>query len=216
MKLKLLCGLVVLLASARLCAAAESATFSPGLAIPDNDANGVSDTETFSSSITSITNVQISLDISGGFNGDMYAYLRHGNTGFAILLNRVDRTAGNLFGSSDNGFNITLSSSAASDVHGASAGGGILTGTWQPDGRNIDPENALDTTARTALFDSFNGLSASGDWTLFIADTSPVGTATFQDWTLKVEGVPEPSALCLGLLGIGVFALRAHRTRRTS
>jgi subtilisin-like proprotein convertase family protein len=214
MKLKLFICLAILWVSACLCSAADSVTYTTGFVVPDNDPNGVSDTENFTSSIQSITDIQISLDITGGFNGDLYAYLRHGNSGFAVLLNRVESTAGNPTGSADSGFHITLSSAASLDVHGGNAGGGALTGTWQPDGRNIDPLNSLDTTPRTALFDSFNGMSASGDWTLFIADSSPVGTATFQDWTLTVTGVPEPSSISLCLVGLGIFAHRAYRNRR--
>lgn len=194
--------------------AADSATYTPGLVVPDNDLNGVSDTENFSSSIQSISDIQISLDISGGFDGDLYAYLRHNNTGFAVLLNRVGRTAGNSFGSTDSGFNITLSSSAASDVHGAPSGSGPLTGTWQPDGRNFDPLNSLNSTPRTALLDSFDGMAASGNWTLFVADTSPVGVATLQDWTLTVTGVPEPSSAYLWLLILAMIGTIACRRSR--
>jgi subtilisin-like proprotein convertase family protein len=194
----------------------DSATFNPNVTIPDNDLNGVSDTQTFSSGIQSITDVKISFDISGGYNGDYYAFLRHGDTGFAVLLNRVGRTGANSLGSLDGGFSITLSETAAGDVHGASAGGGTLLGIWQADGRNIDPLSALDTSPRNALLDVFNGMNANGDWTLFIADTSAVGIGTLQDWTLTVSGlaVPEPGAASLLALGGATAWLSLMRKRK--
>jgi len=195
---------------ASAAAITDSATYTPNTIIPDNNLNGTSDTHTFNSSIQSISDVQISFDISGGYAGDFYAYLRHGDTTFAVLLNRIGRTAGNSFGSSDSGISLTLSSSGAADVHGASAGGGTLTGLWQADGRNVDPLSALDSSPRNSLLNVFNGMDASGDWTLFVADTSSVGIGTLQDWSLSVSGfpVPEPGSLSLVLLGIGVIGLR--------
>lgn len=206
-------ALLVCRFSATADAITNTVTYTPGAVIPDNDPNGISDTHNFSSSIQSITDIQITLDISGGYNGDYYAFLRHGTSGFAVLLNRVGATVGNTSGSSDSGFSIILNDAASLDVHGASAGGGTLTGIWQPDGRNIDPQLSLDTTQRNALLNVFNGTSASGDWTLFVADTSAVGIGTLQDWTLSVVGtaVPEPgvaSLLLLGGLTLGAFLLR--------
>jgi hypothetical protein len=41
-----------------------------------------------------ITDVNVGLQLSGGWNGDLYAYLVH-SSGFAVLLNRVGRGTGN-------------------------------------------------------------------------------------------------------------------------
>jgi subtilisin-like proprotein convertase family protein len=201
-------------------AATETATYTPNLGIPDNNPNGISDTHTFGSSIYSISDLQLSLNISGGYAGDYYAYLRHGDTTFAVLLNGIGRTATDSLGLAYNGINITLSSSGIGDVHSATPGSGTLTGTWQADGRNIDPLNSVDTTPRTALFDVFNGMDANGDWTLFLADTSPVAIGTLQSWSLSVTGlaVPEPSSLSLLLLGglSGVWLSHRRKPRRPS
>src|SRR4051812_9455677 len=59
--------------------------------IPDNLATGYSDTRSIASSITSLSDVNVVLNISGNtaaFNGDFYAYLQH-DSGFSVLMNRV-------------------------------------------------------------------------------------------------------------------------------
>jgi hypothetical protein len=76
--------------------------FTVNEAIPDNDLAGVSDTQTITPGILSITELIVTLSISGGFNGDYYAYLTH-DTGFAVLLNRAGRTATEDFGYPDSG-----------------------------------------------------------------------------------------------------------------
>lgn len=221
---------VACLASA-LCPSAlalsVTGTSAPGLAIPDNDLSGVANTITLSTPINSITGLTVTLDITGGYNGDFYAYLQHG-TGFAVLLNRVGRTAGNPFGFADSGFQVTFDDAAATDIHLASAGiGNPLAGTYQPDGRNVSPSSALDTSARSAFLGSFTGLDANGGWTLFVADVSPVGLGTLADWSLTVNGnalsgvpdggVPDSGATAtlftLGLLGLFGFRMRARPAR---
>ena len=47
-----------------------TATSSPGVVIPDNDLTGVADTINLSTAITSISDVTVTLDISGGYNSD--------------------------------------------------------------------------------------------------------------------------------------------------
>ncbi len=171
----------------------QSATYGLGVVIPDNDLNGVADTETFSSPIQSITDLQVSLNISGGYDGDFYAYLTHGSTDFAVLLNRIGVNSGSTYGSFDSGMNITLSDAASVNIHDASYNGGLLSGTFQPDGRNVSPltaHAALDAAPTTAGLSGFDGSDANGAWTLFIADTSPVGIGTLESWSLVVTGNP--------------------------
>ena len=76
----------------------------------------------------------MTLNIAGGYNGDLYAYLSHG-AGFAVLLNRVGRTSVNTDGYSTPGFAVTLVGHAAADVHSYESlsptynANGQLTGT---------------------------------------------------------------------------------------
>jgi len=114
--------------------------------IPDGSAVGWSGTATASGYLPSISAVSVNLNLLGGYNGDLYAYLSYGGV-LVPLLNRVGVTAGDAFGYGHTGFDVTLSSAGANDVHfygnhsPGFNGNGQLTGTWQPDGRNIDPQS---------------------------------------------------------------------------
>ena len=176
-------------------------------AIPDGNVNGLQSTLTFNDAyFDNVLDVNVRLNISGGYNGDLYAYLTHGS-GFSVLLNRTGRTGANSFGYGDAGFNITLDDQNGTDIHAYGGNGGAqLTGTWQPDARNINPATVLDTDARTAFLNAFNGLDANGGWTLFIADVSGGDVSTLVSWELDITAVPEPTTVALGIFG-GVLAL---------
>ena len=190
-----------------------SQTYNVNTIIPDNNASGVAFAETFSApGFTSISSITVSLDITGGLNGDYYAYLTHGS-GFAVLLNRVGADTGNPTGYADSGLNITLDDSAANgDVHNyqltLNPHGAPLTGTWAPDGRTADPGSVTVGSPRTALLSSFDGLDPNGSYTLFIADMNPGGIGTLQNFELTVTGVPEPTTSALLLLGGAGLLLR--------
>ena len=204
--------------SAQVTTRTVSTNFSVNLAIPDNDFSGIASTKAFGGLTlpfeTNVFDLNVTLNISGDYNGDLYAYITH-NSGFSVLLNRVGKTTANPLGYSDDGINIKLDDQATGrDVHNyrvtlsgnqttpLPAG---LTGTWLPDGRNVNPDTVLDTSARTALLSSFMGLNPSGSWTLFIADLSAGGTSTLVSWGLEVT-VPEPGTVALlALGGIGLF-----------
>jgi subtilisin-like proprotein convertase family protein len=179
--------------------------------VPDNNDSGVA----FSFNISAgeplvITNVTVDLNIAGGWNGDLYAYLSHGS-GFSVLLNRIGSTSGNPGGSGVSGMNIELSDSYLTDIH--TALNNPLTGNFAPDGRNVNPLTARDTDPRTALLNSFNGLDPNGAWTLFFADVSPLATSTIQNWTVNIGvAVPEPNGLSLVAMvaGLGII----HRVMR--
>ena len=154
----------------------ETYTATPGLAIPDGNPSGLASTQTISTSITEIQSVTATLEISGTFNGDLYAYLTHG-TGFAVLLNRTGRSAANSFGYDDDGFDVIFDDLAPVNIHNYQGTtiptpGSPLTGTWQPDGRTTDPDFVVDTDPPNAPLASFQTLDANGGWTLFVADLS--------------------------------------------
>ena len=127
-----------------------------------------------------IGSVDVRLNISGGYNGDLYGYLvlqTTGGTATAILLNRVGTSGGDPFGSDGSGFNVTLSDSGSSSIHGAT---GNPTSVWQ-----ADQAGTLSST--------FGGLTAGGTWTLFLADMSAGGgSSTLLGWGLDISVVPEP------------------------
>ncbi len=163
---------------------------------------------------TSLSSIEVRLNIDCEYNGDYYAYLRHGTTGFAVLLNRVGVTSSDSSGYADRGFfKVQFSDSAANgDIHNYQSvfdpKGGSLTGKWQPDGRNVDP-SSTDLTDRTAMLASFHDMNPNGDWTLFVADDSTLGIGTLSGWgmtmTVDVAAVPEPAIS--GVAAIAIVAL---------
>jgi subtilisin-like proprotein convertase family protein len=196
-------------------------SFSTNAAVPDGNASGLVLNANVTGVYGSIASLTVSLDINGDYNGDLYAYLRGPNGGFAVLLNRVGVTSGNAFGYSDTGFDVTFADWAAGNIHfyqdlvyGLN-GSGQLTGDWQPDGRAIDPLSApslFDTTQPTALLNSFDGDDPNGKWTLFLADLSDGSQSTVVNWSLSIMTVPEPSVGAL--FGMGILLAAWKRINR--
>ena len=174
-------------------------------AIPDGDGNGTTFNFSYSGPITSIDSdlMTVTLNISGGWNGDLYVYLVHG-AGQTVLLNRTGvgtTSGGTTFGYANTGFNVTFDGTAANNIHFYQSssptfnGSGQLTGTWQPDGRTIDPSStpsAFNAAGAAPNFSTFEGLDPNGSWTLFVADLSGGNTSTLTDFSVDVTPVPEP------------------------
>jgi subtilisin-like proprotein convertase family protein len=188
-------------------------TWHVSTAIPDYAAVGFTDNQTLNVyDITEIQSVVVNLNFTGGWNGDLYAYLVHGS-GFSVLLNRPGRSLSNPEGSASSGMSITVADSATMDIHTAIPMNGSVSGTYQPDGRIADPLLVLDTDARPAMLSSFIGLDASGSWTLFVADQSAGEQSTLQSWSMTITGVPEPSAAILVILSGSALLLARRRVR---
>ena len=185
--------------------------------VPDNNPSGLAEAFTISGVSGAISNVTVSLDVTGGFNGDLYAYLA-GPGGFAVLLNRSGVSGTSTYGYSDAGFNITLSDASANNIHFyqnvLNPGGGQFTGTWAPDGESISPLSSPSSfpTTPTATLSSFANTDANGQWVFFIADLSPGGQSTLQNVVVNILTVPEPSTLVLASLGgLGMLAMLRRR-----
>ena len=195
-------------------------TFNPDTAIPVDSQFGVTLSQDLTVPGGSISDVTVGLDISGGFNGDLYAYLSGPNGGFAVLLNRVGVQSGNSFGYSDSGMDVTFADSAADSIHFYQnvPGYDITSGTasWQPDGENINPNSPASDypVAQSAMLSSFEDTNPNGTWTLFLADLSSGSPSTVVSWSLDIVTVPEPSAWAL--MGIGAAALLWIQRRQNS
>jgi hypothetical protein len=197
--------------------------------IPDGDLNGIS-SQLISGLSGTISDVNVTLTISGGFNGDYYAYISHDGVS-AVLLNRVGLTSSSSVGYPDAGFGpdnaavrFTFDDQAAHDVHlyrnfsFALNGNGQLTGSWQPDGRAINPLSAgsvFDSAPRSNMLGAFNGMDPSGSWTLFVSDVSAGGEGTLINWGLTITTVPEPHAGVLLLFGSSLILARTRIKRRS-
>jgi subtilisin-like proprotein convertase family protein len=195
-----------------------SSGFQNGGGIPDGSLNGLADTRLESGPGGSfITGVTVTLNLAGGYNGDLYVYLAHGS-GFAVLLNRVGVGAADAFGASGSGLTSLILTSAGShaNVHFSLGNGNGAGGTFAPDGRAIDPvlslPSAFDSAGTGANLSTFTG-DPYGSWTLFLADTvTGGGSPTLTSWELQVDAVPEPVNVALGIFGVALVA--GHGARR--
>lgn len=156
-----------------------------------------------------IEDVSVNLNISGGYDGDLYGYLVYNPSSSAVtagsvpemvvLLNQIGTTGSNPFGDATAGMNVTLSDSGAAGIHNQT--GTALTsgaGVYKPDS--------------TSTFDSTFTGSADGTWTLFLADLSAgggTGDSQLVSWQLNISVVPEPVTWALagfaGVLGLVRF-----------
>jgi subtilisin-like proprotein convertase family protein len=184
--------------------------------IPDNDPSGVAFAFNLAGTdVGQIQQVSVSLNISGGANGDLYAYLTHGS-GFAVLLNRVGAGSGNPYGYGDSGMNLVLTSLGATygDIHQyrmvAGYGTHIADGSlWEADGRLNYTDSARNNTLSV-----MNGLDPSGSWTLFFADRSAADVSTLLNFSVTATAVPEPVNVALAVFGVLAAAGAAWRGRR--
>jgi subtilisin-like proprotein convertase family protein len=173
----------------------------------------------------------VTVDITGGYNGDLYAYLVAPNGTVMVLLDPVNNPNANLTGSgmqatftgfqmdSQTAFHITSDGNpgGAQLTPGYSApndGGGTLTGYANAIGSMLygpgyNPANDL-TAAQYASLPT-----ANGTWSLFIADimTDDTGNGNHQlnSWSLTLAVVPEPVDLALGLFAVMLLALAGVR-----
>ena len=150
--------------------------------VPDNNFSGWSDTRTVGAiPAGTFTSLSVDLQLSGGWNGDLYAYLVH-SSGFSVLLDRVGTGfAPGALGYGDAGMNVNLAAGGTS-IHqygGANTFSAAPTGSWQTD----------NTSGSLTTFLSTN---PNGSWSLFIADLSGGGVSTVQSWGLQMDIVAVP------------------------
>ena len=145
-----------------------------------------------------VLGITVNLSVSGGYNGNLYAYLVAPNGTLVMLLNKPGATSGNPMGYAGSGFNnITLSDAATQSIQTTPETSKVaVTGTF----------NAAGTLG------TFNNSSANGTWELFFADmVKGGGTSTLTGWSLNITVVPEPVTLALGLFAAMFLALSLLR-----
>jgi subtilisin-like proprotein convertase family protein len=164
--------------------------------IPDNTPAGVAYSVNFGATGLSINNISVSLQLSGGYNSDIYAYLSHGSQ-IAVLLNQITGTAGN-----GSGFNVTLVEGTSNPIQTASGtAGAVLTGSAFAAYNNLN---------------TFNNTDPNGNWTLFFADLSAGDTSTLTGFSIGITAVPEPVNVALAIFGGLLAAWSLARWRRNA
>ena len=157
-----------------------------GQVIPDNTAAGVGYSINFGTAGLTISAISVAFNVSGGYNGDLYAYLSHGST----LVQLLDPNS-NLGGA---GFNVTMVGGTGNPI--PTSGSGVISGTTY--------------TAYQDLA-AFNTANPNGAWTLFFADRGPGDVSQLDSFTLSITAVPEPVTLALGLFVAMLLALAGLR-----
>ena len=170
-----------------------------GQVIPDNNASGVAYALNFGAIGLQISDISVSFNISGGWNGDLYAYLAHGSD-YAVLLNRVGASTTDADGYGTSGLNVLLqplaTHSGIVDIHNVQNPASPST-AYEADGRVFYTD-----TSRPQTLNNFLTADPNGSWTLFFADMAGVNTSTLNSWSLDITTVPEPVGVALGLFGV--------------
>ena len=204
MKRQILLGtLLVQLVAVNAQGGLSTKTFGSGEAmgvIPDGNPLGAAFSGTVSDlSGLTVVGLTVTLSVSGGYAGNLYAYLVAPNGTMVMLLNEPGVTSGTPFGNPATSMDITL----ADGTGAINASSDLTTGTY----------SAAGTLA------GFNGSSADGTWTLFFADeVSGGGTSTLNEWSLGISTVPEPVNVALAIFGglLGVWSVIPEAVQRAS
>jgi subtilisin-like proprotein convertase family protein len=191
-------GLVMVMVLAAVSARATlyTETFDSGSAvgsIPEGNPVGI----TFGGTVSDIPagldvgSLTVTLNVSGGVNGSLYAELVAPNGTAVTLLNQPGTSPGNPFGGLGSGLSVTLSDGSPSIQTASETPGQVLSGTFGAAGTLVN----------------FSGSPANGSWELYFEDeVSGGGTSTLTGWTLNIETVPEPVNVALGIFaGLAVL-----------
>jgi cysteine-rich repeat protein len=153
-------------------------TPSPSVAIPDGNVAGVTTTFTVPDSGT-IQDLNLGLNISHTWNGDLIVRLTHGATTVTV----IDRPGvpASQFGSNDNGYNIVLDDEGTgAAIEGIELSGSSSTVISPP---SYTPNNPLS---------AFDGMDKAGLWTLFVSDSVTPDSGSIVSWTLHISNQGEP------------------------
>jgi MYXO-CTERM domain-containing protein len=148
-----------------------------------------------------ISSISIVLHISGGYNNDLYSYLRAPDGTVVVLFNQP----GSAY-VSGSGYNLLLGANGTSSIQTATQTAGQVFGNG----------TTMYQTAGDML--SFNDHLANGTWTLFFQDLSPGASSTLTGWSLSIAAVPEPAQWGMiagaGLLGMCGFRVWQRRRKQ--
>jgi subtilisin-like proprotein convertase family protein len=175
--------------------------------IPDGNFSGLASTMTLNDTgLVGSGGVQVTLNISGGWNGDLFGYLVH-DSGYALLLDRTGSAPSSPYGFSNSGFEVVLADSSSTSISSVGSYSSLdsITGTYKSQGTSLD-----------GVGGSFYNTSISGEWTLFLADMSFGDQSQLTGWSLSIDAVPEPSTWAMIIFGVafGGWQLWSWRMKR--
>ena len=143
---------------------------SPGVAIPDDDSNGVSSTLTVPTTLTA-TDIDIEIDISHTYVGDLIIQIEH-NGVTAVIMDQPGSPA-STFGCASNDVEATFDDEALLPVESMCNAGPAISG-------DVIPENPLSV---------FDGMDPSGVWTITVSDNEGADTGTLNTWCVTATAI---------------------------
>ena len=157
---------------------------SPGAAIPDNDAAGVSSTQAITND-KKLSDLNVYLNIPHTLVGDLIVTLTHVDTGTTVtMIDRPGTTSPGFFDRGCQGDNVD----ATIDDEGTDGNAESVCDNNPAIHGNVvggDPAN-------TSLLAAFDGEDFGGDWKLTVSDNARGETGTLDQWCL------EPVLNCAG------------------
>ncbi len=153
----------------------------PGVAIPDVDPIGTSDTINVGDSYA-IGDVDLGLVISHTWAGDICAIVEHGGTTVTVVQ-RIGDTGGlvcdaaGCCGLNADNLDVVLDDEATAPINDAAD---PITGSYTP-------EQALN---------AFDGAEVNGDWTITVVDNASGDTGTLDSWSLIIDSGETACAEC--------------------
>ncbi|MBI3962351.1 MAG: proprotein convertase P-domain-containing protein [Deinococcus sp.] len=139
-----------------------------------------------------VEDLNVTLDISHTFDGDLDVILTAPNTASVSLFTSVGNSAA--------GFQVTLDDEATFPIShlqpdgcGGLPGPSSCEGTFQP-----EPPFVLST---------FDGINPEGDWTLRVEDGAISDIGILNDWSLIITCIVPPAVPALDGVGVGFLVL---------
>ncbi|MEZ5064458.1 MAG: proprotein convertase P-domain-containing protein [bacterium] len=173
----------------------------PGLplAIPDNNGTGATSTLAVADDVT-LTDVNVRVQISHTYVGDLKIVLQHPDGTLVTLLDRPGVPA-STYGCGDNDMNVTFDSASGVNLESYCSG----STPWYSG-----------VAAPFSTLNTLNGKSSAGTWRVIVTDNAGSDTGSILDWELlttpPVTGTCEPcTALDSPEIAPTTFGLSAPR-----
>jgi subtilisin-like proprotein convertase family protein len=165
----------------------QTPTANVPVAIPDNNAAGTTADFVVPDSVV-LTDVDVRVEISHTWVGDLFISLRAPDNTEVVLLDRPGVPASTV-GCDDDNMAVTFDDGSATDLENHCAN----TTPWFSGGAN--PTGSLAT---------FNGFNSAGTWRLFVSDNAGQDLGTIDDWELITQPpLTGVCNVCVGTTGGG-------------